>query len=187
MDRPPPIPPRDVAALYEVHAELVWKALHRLGVRTADVPDLLQEVFVVLHRRRGELDNRPVEPLLWGIAAGLARNYRRRAFRRLEVLGDEGDRSELSEGSNPEEALAQRRRRAAGERALEALDPEKRAVFVMFELESMSGHEIASLLGVPLGTVHSRLFAARRALSAALHEHNRGEESAPSPQGDRHE
>jgi RNA polymerase sigma-70 factor, ECF subfamily len=163
-----PSPDGVIAALYDAHADGVWKSLHRLGVRAADVPDLLQEVFFVLHRRRDELDpSRPIEPLLWGIALGLARNYRRRAFRRLEVAGDT-DAGPAA--SDPEADLIAARQRRSAERALDELEPEKRAVFVMFELEGLSGQAIASALGVPVGTVHSRLHAARAALTAAVRE-----------------
>ena len=159
-------PPRsiDVAALYDAHAELVWKALHRFGVRSADAPDLLQEVFLVAHRRRDEIDaSRPMEPFLWGIALGLARNYRRRAFRRHEELSADTDLDARSDDGIERREL---RRRIA--RALDSLDPETRAAFVMFEIEGMSGAAIAALEGVPIGTVGSRLAAARRELSALL-------------------
>lgn len=155
----------DVAAVYDAHADFVWRALHRLGVRSADAPDLLQEVFVVVHRRRGDWDGRPVRPWLWGIAVGLVRNYRRRAFRRLESLEPAPP---LASEATPDAALATQRRRARGVRMLEQLDPEKRAVFVMFEVEGLSGRAIAEQLGVALGTVHSRLHAARRELAAML-------------------
>jgi RNA polymerase sigma-70 factor (ECF subfamily) len=158
----------ELGALYDAHAELVWKHLHRLGVRSADVPDLLHEVFLVLHRRFDEVrSDAPIEPLLWGIAAGLAANYRRRAFRRLEVLGTETEASARDE-HDPERALTRARAQRRIEAALAELDPDKRAVFVMFELEALGGQEIARLTGVPVGTVHSRLFAARKELQRAL-------------------
>lgn len=165
---PAPSPaPSDVTALYDAHAGLVWKHLHRLGVRTADVPDLLQEVFLVVHRRWDEVRRDvPIEPFLWGISAGLAANYRRRAFRKLEVLGTETDTR--ASDDDPERALDRSRTRARIEAALDTLSPEARAVFVMFELEALSGAEIARLLGVPIGTVHSRLHGARRDLQRAL-------------------
>ena len=165
----PPTRPIDVAALYDAHAELVWKALHRFGVASADAPDLMQEVFLVAHRRRAEIDgSRPLEPFLWGIALGLARNYRRRAFRRHEELSDGAD---LEVGGD--DALERRELRRRIARALDALEPEKRAVFVMFEIEGLSGAAIAALEGVPVGTVHSRLSAARRELSALLSDDER--------------
>lgn len=158
----------DVAEVYAHHAEHAWKSLYRLGVRTADLPDLLQEVFVVVHRRRREWDGRSMRAWLWGICVGLARNYHRRAFRRTERLVGEVPHAE-GEG-DPESALAMRRDRERGERLLATLDPEKRAIFVMFEVEGMSGRQIADQLGIPLGTVHSRLYAARRELERALRE-----------------
>lgn len=163
--------PPSITALYDAHAELVWRCLHRLGVRTADVPDLLQEVFLVVHRRRDELDARPIEPFLWGIAVGLVRNYRRKAFRRHEVARDVPD---ATSDASPERDLFRAEERRAVERALEALDPDKRAVFVMYELEGLSGQDIAAALEVPLGTVHSRLHSARRELRAALEAHTEG-------------
>ena len=161
--------PHDLTALYDAHAELVWKHLHRLGVRSADVPDLLQEVFLVVHRRASELRaGAPVGPFLFGVAAGLASNYRRRAFRRLEVLGTDVEVADSERAEDPERALARSRQRRRIEDALDALEPDKRVVFVMFELEAMSGKDIAAALGVPVGTVHSRLHAARRELAATL-------------------
>lgn len=158
----------EVGAVYDEHAEFVWKSLHRLGVREPDLADVMHEVFVVVHRRRGEHDGeRSVRGWLWGIAVGLASNYRKRAFRKNERLDPAPD---AAFASDPESDLDLRRRRDRGLRALEALDPERRAVFVMFEVEGLSGKEIATALDVPLGTVHSRLHAARAELTAALGE-----------------
>lgn len=158
----------DVGATYDAHAEFVWRALHRMGVSPEDVADLLQEVFVVVHRRQADYDPaRPIRGWLWGIALGLARNYRRKVARSLERPEE---RPATLVIDDPERALRRRRRRERGQRILAELDPEKRAVFVMFEVEGLSGREIARLLDLPIGTVHSRLHAARRALAAALEE-----------------
>lgn len=158
----------DVGAAYDAHGEHVWRSLHRLGVSAADLPDLAQEVFVVVHRRRGEYDaSSSMRGWLWGICVGLARNYRRRAFRHAErPVG----LSEHAVGGDAEDELDTRRRGVRGRRALAELDPERRAVFVMFEVEGMSGRAIADALEVPLGTVHSRLHAARAELARALEE-----------------
>jgi RNA polymerase sigma-70 factor (ECF subfamily) len=166
-----------VAALYETHADLVYRNLIRLGARASDAADLLQETFLVVHRRWSELDpSQPVEGWLWGVAVGLVRNYRRRAFRRSEQ-NDVG--IEAFHEVTPELDLVRARQRRDIARAIDALDPEKRAVFVMFEIEGLTGQGIATSLGLPIGTVHSRLFAARRELTAALAEHasSRAEEA----------
>jgi len=159
----------DVSALYDAHADFVWRCLHRLDIHTADLPDLLQEVFVVVHRRRAERDLRASpRGLVWSVAVGLARNYRRRASRRRERLPSQ--MPERRDGSSPERELLRAREREHGRRLLDQLDPEKRAVFVMFEVEGASGREIAASLGLPLGTVHSRLHAARRELRRGLEQ-----------------
>ena len=161
--------PLDAAKVYDAHADFVWRSLHRLGVEARDLPDLLQEVFIVVHRRRADHDpTRPLPPWLFGICAGLVRNYRRRAFRKNERLT--GRAPVVLSHDDPESAVDVGRRRDRGRRALDDLGPEKRAVFVMFEVEGMRSKAIAEALGVPLGTVHSRLHAARRELSAALAE-----------------
>jgi RNA polymerase sigma-70 factor (ECF subfamily) len=156
-----------VGTLYDREADFVFRSLHRLGVREADLPDLVQEVFVVVHRRRDEYEEgRPARPWLYGIALGLARNYRRKAGRRGEALT--ASPPERAGPDEPYSVLEARHRRRRGEAILGALEPEQRAVFVMFEVEGMTGAAIAEELGVPVGTVHSRLYAARRTLLARL-------------------
>lgn len=156
-----------VAEVYDAQADFVWRTLSRLGVARRDLPDLLQEVFVVVHRHSDRFDaTRPLRPWLYGICVGHVRNYRKRAFRRTELL--QGAPAEASAEHGPEDALDREERVRAGQEALASLDPEHRAVFVMFEVEGMSGKDIAELLDVPLGTVHSRLHSARRTLAAAL-------------------
>ena len=67
-----------------------------------------------------------------------------------------------------DEMLSRRQERANAEQVLAQLSLDKRAVFVMFEIDELSCDEIASIVGVPLGTVYSRLHAARAAFKAAL-------------------
>jgi RNA polymerase sigma-70 factor (ECF subfamily) len=82
------------------------------------------------------------------------------------VLGEPP--ADAADESTPETELERRRSRERLERVLDALSPVKRATFVMFELEGSSCEEIAELSGVPVGTVHSRLFSARRDFARAL-------------------
>jgi len=158
-----------VTTLAKTHAELVFRNLHRLGVGLDDAPDLLQETFLVVHRRWHEYDaSQPVEGWLWGIALGLVRNHRRKTLHR-EVNQRHTHRDASS--NTPEDELTRARQRRDIQAAIDALEPEKRAVFVMFEMEGLSGQAIAEALGVPVGTVHSRLFAARKELTLALAPH----------------
>jgi RNA polymerase sigma-70 factor, ECF subfamily len=63
--------------------------------------------------------------------------------------------------------LRERQRQATLKELLDTLDPEQRVVVVMFEVEDHSCQYIAELIGVPVGTVHSRLHTARRKLAQA--------------------
>lgn len=165
--------PLDVAAVHAEQAEHVWRSLHRLGVPSADLPDLSQEVFIVVQRQRDSFD--PTQSLrgwLWGICVGLVRNHRKRAFRHRER---QVEAPETEQAPDAEERLDRRRRAERGQRALFELEPQRRAVFVMFEVEGMSGREIADALEIPLGTVHSRLYAARALIARALEQ----EQDAP--------
>ncbi|HEY3498343.1 MAG TPA: sigma-70 family RNA polymerase sigma factor [Polyangiaceae bacterium] len=156
-ERMAPRVPAAFESVYRAHFRFVWRSLRRLGVPERDVPDAVQEVFVVVHRKLAEFDETSrVTTWLYAIALRVASDRRRRACERHEVLGVPAE----SASSNPAESeLADRR--ALLERALDALPLEQRAVFTLFELDGMQGHEIATLLDVPVATVHSRLRLAR--------------------------
>ena len=157
----------DVRAVHASRADFVWARLQRLGVRPDDLEDRFQEVFVV-HRRLHTFDGRvPIDAWLVGICAKVAAAQRRRAHVRREELVDSVPELPSRE-QGQEEAVARREEEERLRRALDKLDPDKRTVFVMFELEEMSCQEIAEALEVPVGTVHSRLFSARKLFQKAL-------------------
>lgn len=155
--------PLDVVAVHRAHADFVWKTLLRLGVREADAPDLLQDVFVVVHEKRASFDGARAKITSWlyGICLHLAQNHRRKAYVVRERPADEIDLG----GDTVDADRAEARRALAG--ILDELEPERRALVVMFEVEGLSCAEIADILGVPVGTVYSRLSAARADLVAA--------------------
>jgi RNA polymerase sigma-70 factor (ECF subfamily) len=159
----------DVAQLYRDHAAFVWTSLQRLGIRGPDLEDALQEVFVVVHKRIASFDSRSkVTTWLFGICLRVASAHRRRGFRRNETSVADPPEREGAIADTPEEDLSVRESRRRLEALLDELDLEKRAVFVMFELEEMSCDEIAQVFGVPIGTVYSRLHAARQDFQKAL-------------------
>ncbi len=165
---PPGAVRADVRGVYLEHGAFLWRSLLRLGVREADVDDALQELLVVVHRKMAGFDPSRAQMTTWlfGIAVRVAQGHRRRAHVRREVLTDSVDRGVAL--STPEEDLHQARARRDLETVLAALSPIKRATFVMFELEGLSTGEIATVTGVPVGTVYSRLHAARREFERAL-------------------
>jgi RNA polymerase sigma-70 factor (ECF subfamily) len=159
----------DVVSIHDAHAEFVWLSLQRLGVADADVEDLLQEVFVVVHRRLASFDRSSrITTWLFGICMRVAAAYRRRAFRRHERVVAEMPEQAGAEGSDPEQAAATSQAQARLKAALDLMELEKRALFVMFEIDEVSCQDIAEMLSVPLGTVYSRLHAARKDFERAL-------------------
>jgi len=148
--------------IYRRHFAFVWRSLLRLGVPRSDLPDATQDVFLVVHRRLAEFDFQSrVTTWLYAISLRVASNRRRSAAHRYEVLA-EAEPPAAVESPHLEE------RRAMLEQALDAMPLEQRAVFTLFELEGMTGEQIAPLLDVPTATVHSRLRLARETFRRAL-------------------
>lgn len=160
-------------AIRDEHFEFVWRSVRRLGVPDADVDDAAQQVFIVLSRRLDEIAAGSERAFLFGTAMRVAMQVRRTMRRRGEVSlsEDEAAAGQLEPpdtGPDAEELLAQRRARAMLDEVLETLPLDVRAVFVLFELEEMRVPEIASLLGIPLGTAASRLRRGRELFQAEL-------------------
>ena len=153
----------DVATIHDSHADFVWSTLQRLGVRSADLEDALQEVFIVVHRRLATFDGSSrLSTWLFGICLRVASALRRKAYRRRERTGmDLEGAAGASTAEGPDAGVLERQARARLEQVLDALEPGRRAVFVMFEVEGIGCAEIAAQLGLALGTVYSRLGAAR--------------------------
>ncbi len=152
----------DATEVFREHSDFVWATLQRLGIPEADLEDTLQEVFLVVHRRLDTFDGSSMMTTwLYGICRRVAAGHRRRGYRRHELPADEADETASTEGDSPEHqaAAAQARRRL--DAILDAMDLDRRAVFVMFELDGMSCPDIAAVVGVPVGTVYSRIHAAR--------------------------
>jgi RNA polymerase sigma-70 factor (ECF subfamily) len=159
----------DFRRIYDDNVAFVWRSLRRLGVPDAAVTDAIQDVFLVVHRRLPEFVERAkVTTWLFRICMRTARDYRRRAHVRREVL-DEALVDDCPD-STPDAARAVERREDLSlfELAVGKLELDQRAVFILFELEDMTGEQIAEALEIPLGTVYSRLRLAREAFRRAV-------------------
>lgn len=153
----------DAEALYRAHSEFVARFLLKLGASGQDVPDLLQEVFLVAHRRGGFVMG-PAKPTTWlaEIAFRVASDRRKKTKRKPEDADTDAIALLPAATATPGEAAEARQGLARVQRALDTLTSDKRVVFVLFELEGESCDAIAKGLGIPVGTVYSRLHAARR-------------------------
>lgn len=158
----------DLRRIFQEHGQFVWLSLQRLGIRPADLDDVAQDVFMVVHRRLDSFDpSTRVTTWLFGICTRIAANYRRRRRWTREIPSSSAD-DRPATLMLADEALIRREEQRLAERALEKLNVAKRAIFVMFELEGLTCNEIAELMSIPVGTVYSRLHSARRQLEKTL-------------------
>jgi len=154
-------------AMIDAHSDFVWRALRGLGLLPHEADDATQRVFVVASERIDSIEMGCERAFLFQTAVRVASHARRAVARRREVLcehppeGDEG-----APGSD--ELLEQRRARQLLDEVLASLELDLRTVFMLFELEELSIPEIAEMLGIPRGTVSSRLRRAREEFSAEL-------------------
>ena len=150
----------DFRVVYEAEFRYVWNSLRRLGGRDRDLEDLCHEVFLAFYRGMADYDvTRPLRPWLFGIAFRICSDYRRRAGHRLEVPVDEHHATCAL--PHADEQLAGKEQRRLVREALSMLDFDRRAVFIMHELDGHSMPEVAQVLEVPLNTLYSRLRLAR--------------------------
>jgi RNA polymerase sigma-70 factor (ECF subfamily) len=160
----------DVRQLHDEYADFVWRNLQRLGVPGANLEDALQDVFLVVHRRLDSFDHTAkVSTWLFGICFRVAAAHRRKAHLWRERSSAEiQDKPDESPNVNPEQVAMRHEAERRLNLGLESLALERRVVFVMFEIEGMPAGAIAELLGVPVGTVYSRLHRARVEFSDAI-------------------
>lgn len=158
--------------IYREHHTFVWRVLRRLGAPAVD--DAVQEVFVVMHRRRRELDlSRGVKPVLYGIARKVAARQRECARREPPPL------TLVPHAAPDPHAQAELHERAAVVRdALDTMSVDKRMTFLLADVEGMRIPEVAECHGVNLNTAYARLRAARLHIQKAIDRHRAREEGA---------
>ena len=156
-------------ALYDANVDFVWRCLRRLGVREADLMDVTQKVFMTAFVKLPEFEGRSLlSSWLFGICQRVASDYRRSAPIRREVVTDAAVFEHAASQHNPSQESESRMLAARAEEILQKIPEAQRLVFVLFELEEMSGLEIAEALDLSLGTVRSRLRLARDAFRREL-------------------
>lgn len=167
-DRPRVAASVNFRAVFDAECGYVWTTLRRLGVAERDVEDVAHETFLRVARHLPEYEpGRPLRAWLFVFAMRMARDYRRLARHRVEVIGVSED-PPADPLAGPDEALAARETRALVMKALDALDWDKRVVFVACELEEREVAQVAETLGIPRNTAASRLRLARAEFTAAI-------------------
>lgn len=172
-------------AVYDEWFDFVWRSARRLGVDEPAVDDVAQDVFLVVHRRLADFEGRSsLKTWLFSITLRVVSDWRRTRRRKggLSPLPDDdalADRQSVEPGRVLEKAEAVR----LLHRLLDELDEDKRAVFVLAELEGQTAPEIATGLGIPVNTVYSRLRVARERFESALARHRAREASLARSHG----
>jgi RNA polymerase sigma-70 factor, ECF subfamily len=159
--------PPDLQNIYRSEFAYVWKTLRRLGAPPSHLEDLAHDVFVVVHRHLGDYDvSRPLRPWLFGIALRVVSDFRRLGSNLREIAAEQIDAVDPS--PTPQQRMEAVEARALLLKALDALDLDRRAVFIMHAVDEVPVPEIAAALSIPLNTAYSRLRLARADVAACL-------------------
>lgn len=158
--------------VYTTYFDFVWRSARRLGVSSASIDDVVQEVFIVAYRRLPEFrGNAGVKTWLWRILANVVHTYRRTHYRKSRFFGGSSDidpeELQAPPAMGPESASERSEAVEVLDYLLDQLKEDKRAVFVLVELEQMTVVEAAEVLEVNLNTLHARLRSARQEFEKA--------------------
>lgn len=159
---------RSATELFADHATFVAKFLWRMGAPRNEIEDLVQDVFLIAHMRGGFVEGQ-AQPTTW-LAAIAFRVWssERRRFRRHSELPNDGALAQAQAADpSPAEALATAESVERIRGAMERLDERSRAILILVDLEGSSCVEVAEAIGVPVGTVYSRLHKARKRFARA--------------------
>ena len=154
----------DFRFIYDNWFDDVCRWIRALGGREADRDDIVQEIFLVVRRRLPRFDGANPAAWLYKITRRQVRDFRNRAWvkhiftrRRSDELDDLP-----SHKDGPAAALELKQKQRVLETLLSKMGADRRSAFVLFEIDGLSGDEIARLQGIPLNTVWGRLRKARQ-------------------------
>ncbi|MCP4602894.1 MAG: RNA polymerase sigma factor [Proteobacteria bacterium] len=158
-----------LGALFNRHSSSVYRFLARMsGTDNQDLDDLVQSTFIEVqlsaNRFRG---NASVRTWIFSIAANIVQHYIRSEKRRRGLI-DAVKTLPVREDDTPDDVALKNQQLKGLARGLKALSYNLRIVFVMCDLEGVSGVETARILGIRQGTVWRRLHDARKALGKAI-------------------
>lgn len=161
--------------IYDEHFAFVWRAARRLGVSEGSLDDVVQETFLVVHRRLDDFAGRSsLRTWLYGIAVRVVRDHRRSLRRKSPHLASDPtdpDTLEIAPEAGPHEARVRVEAVELLHVLLDTLADDRREVLVLAELEELPVPDIAEATGTNVNTVYTRLRAARADFNAALTRH----------------
>ncbi len=169
--------PDEAESLYREHFAFVWRNARRLGCGDDWVDDAVHEVFLVATRRLDEFERRAsvrtwLFAITFRVVARMQRDRARRQQRIARYMAEQA--SPIADAARETEAAEYLRH------LLLKLNEAQRVVVILAELEGFTSAEIARTLGIPAGTVDSRLRAARQQLARAI-ERDRAQDERGRP------
>jgi RNA polymerase sigma-70 factor (ECF subfamily) len=157
----------------------VWRTLRRLGVPTDLLDDATQDVFIIASRKLDSIEAGVERSFLYGTALRVAANLRRSCqARRCDPL-DEHTNLPWQNAPDTEQLVHRKQLRELLDQILDKMPDDLREVFVLFELEKLTRSELADLLGLPAGTIASRLRRARELFEDACEKLREFPEGGP--------
>jgi RNA polymerase sigma-70 factor (ECF subfamily) len=160
--------------VYEAHFDFVWRSLRLLGIADEALEDATQDTFSVVSQQLAGFEGRStLRTWLFAILQRVASNHRRKRRRKQRPLIPFADAAghEPTPLAHIEAAEAAR----TVESFCAALDPERRALFLLAVLEDVPAAEVASSLDLPIGKVYSRVHTLRAGLKRALARRGAGD------------
>lgn len=165
--------------VYQAHVDRVARWAIRLGGPAIDVDDVVQEVFVAVHRQlAGFRGDSSVATWLYRITANVVSDRRRRNRWRRFLSGHASDYADRvpSGAPTPIEVLEQREAVERVYRALDGMNERYRTLIILFEIEQLSGQEVVRLTGTKEGTLFVTLHRARAQFKKRLSRIEREED-----------
>ncbi len=155
--------------LYDRHQHMVYRTALAVTGDEAAAADLLQDVFLRMHRFADRIDhNRPLEPWLYRATTNLTYTYVKRRKRWLQPLEDMAEWLTGGKKQSPSYLAEKDEEWQDIHQAITGLPLSQRMVVVLYYINDLSLQEISEVLDVPVGTVKSRLYYGRKALKTEL-------------------
>jgi len=179
-----------VVGIVRQHLDLVYRMARRLGVTSAELEDVAQEVMLVVVRRLEAIDPSKERAFVAASTVRVTANWRRQRRRRPEEPSDQLELLHSLHGSQlpgtaraqGEQGVERARKLELLQRGLASMTETQRETFILFELEQLTAREIAEQLRLPEAAVVSRVRRARAAFASFVesqgHERERQRESA---------
>lgn len=170
--------------IVRLYADRIYNYVRRMVGNPQDAEDITQEVFLRAYQGLSQFDGRAsFSTWLFRIATNLCIDHKRRQSRRVQTIPYHHDETDEEEGdwefpdtAQPSalEQLLTKELQEVVEQAIDALSPKLKTVLLLYDVEGLSYEQIAEALGIPMGTVKSRLFAAREQIRKQVEIYMRG-------------